>query len=446
MKMPQTPPAIDKMLEALFTKEGNRAPAVLSQLNAETPDRDRYFHWDELRFRPPPSGLSVEEWWLVTKLKRKSVSNTIPLKDKTAHSFRWCSIPMLSEHLQRIDTSLGGIMETPEVATNPETRDRYIIRGLVEESISSSQLEGAVTTREVAKQLIRSGRPPRDKGERMILNNYRTMRRIREIGDTALSPEVVFELHRIITEGTLDNPEAAGRFRTQAERVQVEDTLGIVFHDPPVASELPQRLTMMCDFANGTTPTRFIHPVLRAIMLHFWLAYDHPFVDGNGRIARALFYWLMVRNRYWLCEFISISHVILRAPVKYYRAFLHTETDENDLTYFLIHQLDVLLKAIDELHDFIRRQVQKMAALKSRLRGINSLNHRQRALVEHALSHSNAEYTIDEHQASHGVVYQTARADLLDLEKRGLVTSTKIGRTYHFRPVTDLEARLAAIG
>jgi Fic family protein len=63
-----------------------------------------------------------------------------------------------------------------------------------------------------------------------------------------------------------------------------------VFHTPPPAAELPARLEAMCDFANSKTPDTFIHPVVRGIFLHFWLAYDHPFVDGNGRTARALFY------------------------------------------------------------------------------------------------------------------------------------------------------------
>ena len=65
----------------------------------------------------------------------------------------------------------------------------------------------------------------------------------------------------------------------------------------------------------------FLHPVIRSILLHFWVAYDHPFVDGNGRNARALFYWSMLRHGFWLAEFFSISHEILKAPRKYYRAF-----------------------------------------------------------------------------------------------------------------------------
>jgi Fic family protein len=218
-----------------------------------------------------------------------------------------------------------------------------------------------------------------------------------------------------------------------------------VFHKPPPAEQLEERMAAMCDFANGETPGEFLHPVLRSIVLHFWLAYDHPFLDGNGRVARALFYWSMLRHQYWLFEFISISQIILTAPIKYARAFLYTETDENDLTYFIIQQLDVIRRAMQELHSYIERKTTALRAVENRLRGITVLNHRQQALIGHALRHPHQRYTFRAHQMSHHVVYQTARTDLLDLEGRGLLTGRKIGKTWHFTPAKDLEDRLSRL-
>jgi Fic family protein len=188
-----------------------------------------------------------------------------------------------------------------------------------------------------------------------------------------------------------------------------------------------------------------VHPVIRSIILHFWLAYDHPFVDGNGRVARALFYWSMLRHHYWLFEFISISQIIRKAPIKYARSFLYTETDDNDLTYFILYQLEVIRHAINELHEYIKRRTEKLRAIELELRGMAALNHRQRALVSHALRHPHYQYTIRSHQISHNVVYQTARTDLLDLERRGLLTSRKIGKTWYFTPVSDIEEKLARL-
>jgi len=253
---------------------------------------------------------------------------------------------------------------------------------------------------------------------------------------------LVFEIYRTINEGALDKPDAAGRFRRADERIDIGDDYGNVFHQPPPADELKERMEAMCAFANEETPEWFIHPVLRSIILHFWLAYDHPFVDGNGRTARALFYWSMLHHDYWLCEFISISEIIRKAPAKYGLAFLHTETDDNDLTYFLIYHLDVIRRAIKELHAYVARKTKQLRALERELRGIVKLNHRQRALVSHALRHPHQRYTFTSHLRSHNVVYQTARTDLLSLADLGLLEGQKVGREWQFTPAPDLEQKL----
>jgi len=201
----------------------------------------------------------------------------------------------------------------------------------------------------------------------------------------------------------------------------------------------------MCDFANGRTPEGFIHPITRSIILHFWLAYDHPFKDGNGRCARALFYWSMIQHGYWLCQFISISQIILRAPTQYARAFLLTETDDNDLTYFLLHQLEVVKKAMDELHRYIDQKVEQRRQLEARLHLKSSFNDRQLDLLTHALRHMNAEYHVDGYQKDNGVAYETARSDLLGLAKAGLLLNHKSGRAWVFSPPVDLEVRLDAM-
>src|SRR5262249_41940495 len=151
---------------------------------------------------------------------------------------------------------------------------------------------------------------PRDRSEKMIFNNYRTMQHILRIKDQDISPDLLLEIHRMVTDGTLDSQEASGRFRRSDENIVVSDQFGEVFHVPPPATELKKRVDEMCNFANSVSSGEFIHPLLRSMILHFWLAYDHPFVDGNGRAARALFYWSMLKRGYWLFEYITISKII----------------------------------------------------------------------------------------------------------------------------------------
>jgi len=442
MRKPKSPPDLDLIWQQIkeYPEQATKFLDMIPSLRI-----DKYLHWDKLQYHTPPEGFSNEQWWLAIKKLRQSLFRQLPLIDKNQKPFRYLNNDFVTETLHKIDQSTTTFSGMPEQIKNTETKNRYYVNSLIQEAFTSSQLEGAATTRLVAKEMIRTGRLPSDKSEQMILNNFAAMKRINTLKDEPLSRQLVFDIHQLITEKTLDTSSAAGRFRTTDERIRVIDIYNEVFHDPPPANQLEQRMAAMCDFANGKMPAYFIHPVIRAIILHFWLAYDHPFVDGNGRTARSLFYWLMLRHRYWLFEFVSISQIIVKAPAKYARAFLYTETDDNDLTYFIVYHLEVIRQAIKTFYEYLERKTRRLQAIENQLRGIIVLNHRQRALIGHALRHPHHRYTIKSQQISHNVVYQTARMDLLDLEDRGLLISRKIGKTWYFTPVSDLEEKLSKL-
>jgi Fic family protein len=439
VRLPQRAPTFEELLsrEDLVHELGRIVAAI-----AEPDPHGRYAHWDDVRREPPPEGLSREARWLGLKFRRGSVARALPLRSTEGRPLTICLTDTILETLHWIDQHGAGEILISEGVTDPGQRQRYLVSSLMEESIASSQLEGASVTRKVAREMLRTGRSPRDKVERMILNNFRAMSRLRDMALEPLTRDMILELHRILTDGTLDDPGAAGRIQRSGEdRVRVVDPDDQVVHVPPPAEELGARLDSLVRFANGETPASFLHPVVRAIALHFWLAYDHPFEDGNGRTARALFYWAMLRSGYWILEYLSISSLLVKAPAQYARAFQHTETDEFDGTYFVLHQLRVVRLAVDALIAYLRR---KMAETRETLRLLprTSLNHRQVALLAHALRHPDAEYTIRSHATSHGVVNQSARTDLIDLQRRGLVERRTAGRAFHFYPAADLAARL----
>ena len=441
MKFPKKPPPLER-----FFRDPSRMFPAMDKAGEEAARRDRYLHWDELRHREPPEGLSVEDWWFGLKMRRVAQRQHIPLADRKGNLFSFWLSPRMFERLHDIDLRCGGSVDGPEPVTNPDTRDRYYVSSLVEEAITSSQLEGAAVTRSIAKEMLRSGRRPTDIGEQMILNNFLTMRQISKWKDEDLTPELVMEMHRMITSETLEDRSHEGRLRKPDEPVRVEDDqTGEVFHVPPPAEELIARLEAMCDFANDTKMEGYLHPVIRSIILHFWLAYDHPFVDGNGRTARAIFYWSMLRHKFWLFEFISISQTILESPTKYYRAFLYTETDDNDLNYFLLHQLEVIAKAISQLHEYIRQKADELAKMQTLLHNRSGFNHRQLALLRHALKYPAVSFTVASHQNSHNVVAQTSRNDLDELSGNGLLLKVKIGKAFRYRPVENLSEKLEEI-
>jgi len=308
----------------------------------------------------------------------------------------------------------------------------------------SSMLEGAVVTRSEAREMIRSNRLPKDEHEQMVMNNYRTMRMILQHKDEPLTPDFILSLHRSMVEGTLQNPAKAGMLRGADDKVYIEDTrTGDIIHMPPSAEGLYERLEWICRFANGEDGNEYyIHPIVRAIILHFQLAYDHPFVDGNGRTARSLFYWGMLHSGYWLFEYISISREIYRHSRSYYESFLNTEEDENDLNYFIVDQLKTILISIESLAEHLRSKQKMQEQLRTALAGVADMNHRQRNVLLHFLQHPNSYTSVTLHCREHKVVRQTARTDLVGLEKLGFLRSELVSREFIFRPVPDLEQRL----
>lgn len=442
MKMPMLPPNAQSLLRQINPDE----LSLLVERASPLPT-GKYLHWDELRHRKAPAGLSHENWWLSVWLARGSMLQELPFKDKEGNPFRLATPEPLLIHLHHIDRDAAGQIRTPESAPIHESRERYLLHSLIEESITSSQLEGASTTRKVAEAMLREKRMPRDRSETMIFNNYQAMEHIRGLKTEEISPERILELHRMLTLDTLDDPADAGRLR-EADDVNVVDVRdGTLLHEPPSHLELPQRLARLCAFANADTDSSpFVHPVVRAILLHFMMGYDHPFADGNGRTARALFYWSMARNGYWLMAFLSISQFLRKAPRQYVQAYLHTETDRNDTTYFVLHQLDIIRRAIGDLYAYLARKTQeqrdaeRLLVKAGQLR--TQLNHRQLALLTHALKHPGEIYRVAKHQAVHDVVYQTARADLLALADLGLLCKAKQGNAFIFYAIDHLAEKI----
>jgi Fic family protein len=159
-------------------------------------------------------------------------------------------------------------------------------------------------------------------------------------------------------------------------------------------------------------------------------------------MARALFYWQMLHSGYWLFEFISISHFIRKAPVQYGMAFLHTETDENDLTYFMIHQAEIIRRDLKDLHDYVARKSSEARSCLDALQNYPEINHRQQALISHAVLHPSFVYNIAGHQTRQGISYATARSDLLNLVKSNFFEQKKVGRAFVFVAPRDMEQRL----
>ena len=183
--------------------------------------------------------------------------------------------------------------------------------------------------------------------------------------------------------------------------------------------------------------------MVRATAIHFMMGYDHYFEDGNGRTARALFYWSMLKQGYWLSEFLTISRILKQAPTKYTKSFIFTEQHKGNLTYFLIYHLKVIQRALDELDKYLARKSEELQSTRKLLSpAASKFNYRQISLLEFAIRHPDEYYTVKSHAKSHGVSEQAARNDLYELEDRKLLERDKIGREFVWTTPVDLADRI----
>ena len=428
MRIPKSAPSFDMAISAI---DGAKIADIFNYTR-ENMGRS-YLHWDQFQHRPLPTAtdLTKEEVWFGIKMNRRSNMVLLPFTGCQGLPFWLVRPAQVLSDLRQLDLRAGGTIDTGEGESNPALAKQRIKSSLIEEPFSSSVLEGAATTRERAKAMIEANKAPVTNDDRMVFNNYQAMEFVKENLDQPLTPEFVLEIHRIITAGTLDRPEMVGVLRDNDD-VDVVDNFGEVLHKPPSKDELSERLESICAFANETEhdSNYFMHPIIRAIILHFQLAYDHPFVDGNGRTARALFYWSALRSGYWMFEYISISKVIKSAPAQYGKAFLYCETDENDVTYFLIHQLKVLLQSISELERYIVDKKNEFEAFSALLKG-RDFNYRQKFLLNEFVRQKITSITIKEHESLQDISHITARKDLEGLVSANLV-SKELKKNQHY--------------
>lgn len=383
--------------------------------------QDDYIYWSDLKYKRTAGFADARAAWAAVKGLRRA--GGIRLGDPFGLHF--CPTNYMSRMCHVFDTRLlGGGVEAAVVPR--EHRLRFRLSSIIDEAISSSQMEGASTTRRVAEEMLRKELAPRDKSQRMIVNNYRTIRFLASIKDETLSPELVLQVHARMTEGTMDDEANSGAWRKNDEVVVADGITAEVGHTPPSYTTIPAAMKWLCDFAN-TEPPMFIHPIVKAIILHFFISYLHPFVDGNGRTARALFHWYLLREGYWMTEYLSVSRVIYRSKASYERAFLRSEADGNDMGYFITYHLRVLGQALEDLEAYVARKEREQNET-NRLLRLGNLTPRQAEIVGMLLHDEDKIITVKDVSAHLLVTPTTAKHDITGLLARGFLAELSLNR------------------
>ncbi len=395
-----------------------------------------YLFWDRIKYKFRRKDITTEEIWGIIKFWRMNSFDRVktPVKDEKGNYFTRQSLMGLDQFLHEIDLSLGGALES-DIIDNSLNRQKFISRGIMEEAIASSQLEGANTTRKVAKLMILENRKPRNNSEQMIYNNYMAMMRVEEVlYNRPLNINTLFDLHSILVNDTI-NISDIGRLRKDKDNIVVSDpATDIIYHIPPSEQFLKKEIRRLISFANDEEKDeQFIHPVLKAIILHFWIGYLHPFTDGNGRLARTIFYWYLLRKQYWAFAYLPLSKVIKNSPGQYRDAYIYTEQDDNDLTYFIDYNIRKIKQAKREFSQYIKRKEVENRKMAVTSRNKYSLNDRQIQLLRYLYKNPGATTTIKTYTNIYHVSRVTALKDLERLESNGFLLSQKTGRAKPYR-------------
>ena len=416
--MIELPPKIDKrtLVNVLLKGSDAELASVVDKVNAD------YEYWDKVKYKSLPEGYTPQMLW--THVKASRLRGMMVVWNK--YGINLCITSQMQRMCHDFDMKFGSFWDVDNDAQSPEKK-YYLSSSLMEEAIYSSKMEGASTTRVVAKEMLRKKKSPQNKAQQMIVNNYNTIQYIVNHKDDPLTEEGLLYIHRLMTEKTLDNPDDAGRFRTNDKVVVADMIEGDIIYTPPSYKEIPEFVETLCDFFNNDSPNTFIHPIIKGIIVHFMLAYMHPFSDGNGRTARALFYWYMLKENYKLTEYMSISRVISKSKSSYEKAFRYTENDGNDMGYFVAYNLKALETSFQQLRDYIQRKQQEKKAASIFMRAGN-INQRQAIVLQRLKDEPDTIFTVKDVQELFSVSSMTARKDLTDLVQQGYLTEIAINK------------------
>jgi len=399
-----------------------------------------YLYFDKVKYFQIPEDLKINsvELWAFIKYNRRRFygRNKSQIMTEKGDGFEWLFLPKFQELLHEIDLNLGGNLQVLPEDLDEKEKNRLIANGIMEEAIASSQIEGANTTRAAARKFLKEGRKPRDKSEQMILNNYKTIKLIEsDFKDRKLDLTLLFQIHAMLTEKTIDD-DKIGRFREDDENIVVQDRIsGVIYHKPPCAKFIAQEVEKLIKYFNDEIQDDFfVHPVIKAIIFHFWIGYLHPFYDGNGRMARAVFYWYLLKKGYWAFSYLPISKIIRKSPAQYAMSYVYSEQDDFDLTYFIDYNCRKIKQAMREFELYLKTEQLKEREIDAMAKKYLDLNIRQSRLLQFFGKHPEERITLKIHMNTNQISKQTAVSDLKDLEKKRYIKSLRTGRNvfYYF--------------
>lgn len=396
MQKPTPPPETGNDTSSRFWQELEEKLAPLE---------DSYLHWDALQHKQMPvQGINHKQWWQLLKAKRRARMQRLPFLINQ-QQYYWVLDDELLKQLTAVERALS--IHLPQQFTQRLPADNFIV-----ETVASLQLSSDAINENQAHELLRTGRPTVHSLESVLEAHYLAHA---EQFPQQLTAETLLQLQRnLLADETI-------AWRTSDGIIKDEQQ---VFYIAPPACEVHPAIEQLCAFANDNSGKTVMPPLIKAIILHYMIAVIRPFDKGNGRLGRALFYWQCLQAGYEFMQVVSLSQILLADKAEYWRAFLLSQTDSNDLTYFLMQQLAALAKAIA----YSREELSRLQTASDAQ--TDDLNPRQRHILVEMQYYPQHQYRLARYKQRMQITYETSRTDLMKLAKKGYAKKIKLGKAF----------------
>ena len=377
---------------------------------------NKYTNKQETMYRLPMD-IDIEEFWSAEIERRKHDAVYLPLRTFDGKPFFYNRTKVFREAADRITETARGDFDNIDQA-------RFVRQTLIEEAYCSSSIEGAFSTKEASRKLIESGKKPKDKSEQMILNNYNALQFIMEHLEYPFDEQMIITIGRLLTEGTLEGGPVEGY---RSDMVYVVSHTGETVYIAPDAKYVKPMMDDLIAYLNDP----MVHPVEKAAIAHAYFVTVHPFFDGNGRTARALTYMVLLKAGYDFFRAVPISAMIAESRSRYYKALRSCQdpANGNDFTYFAEYYAkelaDMTLEARSRLD-----AIAKYNVLQDMLDPVS--DRRLLKGAEMMLTEGAGEITASVWKEKMAVSFETARKDLMMLEKLGFLTKVTRGHKIFF--------------
>ncbi len=176
----------------------------------------------------------------------------------------------------------------------------------------------------------------RDRDIQEVLNYRKVMEMIgsSEIGnrESGIDEELIFKLHKLTVTKVLPE-EQSGNYRKTKVVIRNSRSAEVVF-TPPSPEEVAGQMSDFIAFIQ-TQSGQDIHPILKSGIVHYEFVRIHPFVDGNGRVARALSTLILFLEGYDIRQFFSLEEYFDKDALSYYEALQSVGKNNGDVTNWL---------------------------------------------------------------------------------------------------------------